>query len=481
MKTYLVSQSKTVRILLAALCLTVALCSCAPQSKPAPKILRSYSYTLEGSAAQVRETEQSLDGSLLRSKTFEMPDGDTVFAGTVTLEDGAEACLLEWDADSVQLHWSDGTDWHEEIPEGSGSYLAGCLFVDTEAEHFAIYLPQCCEHIENGCVRYLPDRDGRLDVTANEDGSRHLALIARGGGEQTSSDFFLARCKDPIIDWADGNQTNFWKAYTNRGDGRFLYSGYYWISSTLNETSGENIYANNVACYFGKSFVYGAPFYDAMKDMSLFLMDAMLDNQNEQGYWPSNVVSSWLHEDYGIDGPYYDTRFNSDFVKILMRSCREFGIEEYKEPLRRYFAFYKEFANGQGWELEGGLAVPDYYYPGMTTPHMALNHQLAEIDVLYEAAELLGDGELSALGDTMLAALENSAPQWIKSDNNLHYSVHPDGEYGGQDYPYLTYNDLFDMQNRLQAMGRPRSEALQLLMDAKKAWMDRNGVTGYKQ
>lgn len=482
-------------LVLTALAMVLTLCSCAVKNAPepadgsiAPKpepvdpfLLRAYQYTRNDGTVLVREREVPEGTVTVRSKTFDMPDGDVVFAGTVTGEEGEEVCVLEFTADLAQLHWSDGSEWHEELQPQEGDYQAGCLFVDTEDEYFAIYMPQCYDHIENGCVRYRPEQDGYLRIELPEDGGVRLSLYAVGGGEGATSDFFLARCHQSIIDWANENEKGFWKAYTNEGDGRFLYTGYYWISSTLNETSGENVYANNVACYFGKSFVYGAPFYDAMNDMALYLLDAMLDLQNEDGYWASNVISSWLHSDYGIDGPYYDTRFNSDFVKILMLYYRDTGVEEFLDPLGWYFDFYQQFAETCGWELDGGLAVPDYYYPGMTTPHMALNHQLAEIDVLYEAAELTGRTELAVLGDRMLTAIENSAPRWIRSDSNLHYSIHPDGQLGGQDYPYLTYNDLFEMQAHLEEMGRPRSDALQLLMDAKKTWMDAHGVTGYKK
>jgi hypothetical protein len=51
---------------------------------------------------------------------------------------------------------------------------------------------------------------------------------------------------------------------------------------------------------------------------------------------------------------------------------------------------------------------------------------------------------------------------------------------GLTDYPYLTYNDLCDVQDILAAMGRVRDPDLQMLMDSKKAWMDDNGVEGYR-
>ena len=486
---------KTLTLIAVSLCLILIFTSCSIASErsadPLPKmpqaadyggVTRKYQYTLKDGTTEVAERKLEGEESQIRSKFFQMPSGDYVFAGSLTLQDGVEMPILRLDCSEIRMHWSDRTAWNSSDPDDpEGSYQAGCFFVDTEDTHLLIYMPQCFEHIEQGCIRHLPEKDGRMDVTRTENGAYHLELYALGGGSDTTSDFFLICSKEPILDWTDEQALSFWLPYTNTGDGRFLYDGYYWISSTLNEVSGENVYANNVACYFGKSFVYGAPFYDAMKAGALFMIDAMLENQTEEGYWPSNVVSSWLSEDYGIDGSYYDTRFNSDFVKILMHSYSDWEIAELKDVILDYFAFYTGFTEGYGWGLAGGLAVPDYYYPGMTTPHMALNHQLAEIDVLYEAADLFGREDLRELGDRLLTAIEGSASMWIKPDNDLHYSIHPDGELGGQDYPYLTYNDLYVMQEDLRAMGRPDSEALQMLMDHKKLWMDRNGITGYRK
>ena len=55
-----------------------------------------------------------------------------------------------------------------------------------------------------------------------------------------------------------------------------------------------------------------------------------------------------------------------------------------------------------------------------------------------------------------------------------------DGSYGLQDYPYLTYNDLYYLQKELLAMGRERNETLDALMEAKAKWMTQKGITGYE-
>ena len=123
--------------------------------------------------------------------------------------------------------------------------------------------------------------------------------------------------------------------------------------------------------------------------------------------------------------------------------------------------------------------MEDYWSPGGgRKTHTSLNHQLAEILTLYRSAGRLSRPDLSKLADRMLQAVCDTASGWIRSDGNLHYAVYADGSFGGEDYPYLTYNDLYSLRQYLQAHGRSVPE-LQALMDAKLAWMQANGVTGY--
>jgi hypothetical protein len=52
---------------------------------------------------------------------------------------------------------------------------------------------------------------------------------------------------------------------------------------------------------------------------------------------------------------------------------------------------------------------------------------------------------------------------------------------GYTDYPYLTYNDLYNVQNDLERILGMRNPVLDTLMQSKKLWMDKQGIIGYKQ
>jgi hypothetical protein len=57
----------------------------------------------------------------------------------------------------------------------------------------------------------------------------------------------------------------------------------------------------------------------------------------------------------------------------------------------------------------------------------------------------------------------------------------PDGSMGLVDYDYLTYNDLLNVQEDLVRIKGQGDQDLQILMESKRLWMDRNNVSGYRK
>ena len=101
--------------------------------------------------------------------------------------------------------------------------------------------------------------------------------------------------------------------------------------------------------------------------------------------------------------------------------------------------------------------------------------------MLYHLSSIMNRPDLSTLSDKMLLGVSDTVDDWIKKDGNLHYCIFADGTFGKQDYPYLTYNDLLHLQNLLTEMGREPNADLTKLMDAKRGWMDANGITDYEK
>jgi len=49
------------------------------------------------------------------------------------------------------------------------------------------------------------------------------------------------------------------------------------------------------------------------------------------------------------------------------------------------------------------------------------------------------------------------------------------------DYDYLTYNDLLNVQEALVRITGEVDQDLQILMESKRLWMERNNVSGYRK
>jgi len=80
-----------------------------------------------------------------------------------------------------------------------------------------------------------------------------------------------------------------------------------------------------------------------------------------------------------------------------------------------------------------------------------------------------------------MSRIMDTGSGWVMPNHNLYYSIKPDGTYVEGDYPYLTYNDLYDLRKYLSSSERPELETLTYLMGEKLQWMQNNGVTGYEK
>ena len=424
--------------------------------------------------------ESSEDGRLQRRYRFS--DGTEVIAGRTLDAAGKTPVCSIWMPGEATVRIPDGKSWRIE-PLSAGRYDGSCCYIDSEGGASCwCYLPQSYYLRDNNSLEYIPGGNGWLEARRYSDGWL-LTLMTPGSGAGTSAEYTVFTSEHPLFNWTERDHAaeRFMVAYTLNTDGRWCYDGYYYEAPSTYVPSGENYFYRNVSCYFGKSMVFGADAYYGCNVFTQIIVDIMLRQQNAAGYLPSCSVSTWLLNDYGIGGGYYDTRFNSDWMETLYLVYTKSENDEIPPAVKRYFAFYLQHAQEHHrTTANGGWLVDDYSITGTKTEtHTSLNHQLAEASALYHWGDLLGDGELVELADRMLQAVFDTTDKWIREDSNLHYSVSPAWVYGETDYPYLTYNDLFQMQKLLVSRGRERSPELDRLMDAKRSWMQKNGVTGY--
>lgn len=475
-----------------ALAAALGLCACravetaAPSPVPAlenaaPEPLREMA--LQEGRAVIRETQETLDGVPVSQRVMTFPDGDTVTMGRAQLQ-GSAVELASWTVDGGTLHYYDRAEGRWVVSPLSSQTLQESM-VELELDgggSYLLYLPKTYACRENAALEYLPQQDGQLQITQTH-GHWRLTLTGTAPELECVCDYTMVRSEGRLIDWSHPGSQTLWTGYTMEGRGKWCFDGYYWPSPDNYVPTGENCLYRCPASYLVKSFAYAASVHRGAKDLAIAMLDTLSQFQNEAGFWPTLSESQWLSGDYAIGAGFYDTRFNTDLVEIYLRVYSNFGGDSLRETLERYADFYMAYAEQHHFEtVNGGWFVEDYFHPSGNLPtHCSLNHQAAECIALYHLSDTLDRADLADLAGTLLQAVQDTAPNWINADGDLHYCVYPNGAYDRPDYPYLTYNDLYNLQALLMQRGGAEDPALKSLMTAKRLWMDANGITEYQK
>ncbi len=455
----------------------------AEQSEPT--VLESYGLTTGRGTITVEETAQNGAALSAKERRYALYNGDAVLFGrTEAAYDLEEVCVasLELEGSYGTVHWYDAAQERWEVAGLSQTeeIEAGCVFVSTENGEVLLYTPKVFEPLENATLRREPELAGSVQISV-EEGHVQIRLVSEEIPAGFLADYALVQSDEALLRWKSDEEQEAWKRCTMDNDRLWGYDGCYHPSPPNYVPTGEDCYYRIPASYFTRLVAENAPEIRAAEDLTAAMLDVLTKQQNQAGYFPTLPECEWLSDDYGIGGGFYDTRFNSDLAEIFS-SASWLDCTEHKAVMDRYFDFYTAYALTRSTPTEHGLLVWDYYETvhGGSRTHTALNHQAAEAMALYHWAEVSGRTDLCELADKLVAGIEDTAENWICEDGELHYAVYADGSYGGQDYPYLTYNDLFALRSYLQEKGR-EAPGIQRLMDAKLGWMQANGVEGYRQ
>ena len=425
----------------------------------------------------VFETPQEQD---LILRLYQLENGDRVTMGRQRNAIG-DLPVYTWElTGNGSVCWYDRTagQWTQQpLAPGKVSHSMVELTMEN-GNTYLVYLPKTYRLLENGVMEYLPEQNGALSVAKTGDSWR-LSLLASLPDQNCVSDFTMVQGPHAMLDWNHHFCGELWKNYTMETEGKWCFDGYYWPCPDNYEPTGINYLYMCPAAYLVKSFAYAASVHPAADALALAMLDTMATGQNEAGYWPTTPRSSWLFTDYGVEKDFYDTRFNTDLLEIYRTYYTYAGGDVLLDAMQKHIQYFMAYAEQAHFDsVNGGWFIPDYA-PAQSTPHCSLNHQLAECIELYRLSVLLERQDLAGLADRMLLAVEDTCRSWISETGDLHYCVFPDGTFGMQDYPYLTYNDLLELQELLIELRGAPNEALQVLMDQKRQWMDANGITGY--
>lgn len=278
-----------------------------------------------------------------------------------------------------------------------------------------------------------------------------------------------------------------WANYSLIGTNRWCYNGYYYTAPSTYYPFDENYFYSLPAAHIAGKMANDTD-QPASRAIGLAMIDLMREQQNEYGFIPSQAGSTWLKTDYGIEARLLRHPLQHGFLAGEYQRSRKLrcGPAGWTRPASMQdflvsFAEQHHFTFGAG-DDEGWL-VQDYWHPnGESSPtHASLNHHAAEAEFLYRMADAVDEDSYAVLADRMVRGIEQSELLWYKPDGDLNYSYKPDGTCSGQDYPYLTYNDLLELQRLYAARHGQENPAIARLLQVKLTWMNKNGVTGYNK
>jgi hypothetical protein len=350
---------------------------------------------------------------------------------------------------------------------------------------------------------YSPGEDG--NIIAHDEVMGMIYMNPRGYGfdfvigypikENICNEMWILESKEPLVDMENPEaifktgetSQEFWTRCGYGAEHRFLMDGYYSKTPTTYSGYQANAFWRNPGVHVPYNYImYGAD--RASEDLGYLQLYMSSLNITEDGYFKTEPESKWLNETYEIDGGYYDTRFNADMGVALITAYQKYNEPYFLEQAKEMLNFYTEFAQDNHYTFynnlsEQGWLVQDYWHENenCTPVHSSLNHQLQEMYFLYLMGTELKDVSVINLADKLLKGIEITTDIWIKPDGDLYYGYIADGTFDKNDYPDLTYNDMYNVQNLFVDMGRSRNESLDKLMKSKKMYMDAEGITSYFQ
>lgn len=366
-----------------------------------------------------------------------------------------------------------------------GRYNSSLISIECDnGECLLIQTPRCFVPRENGTIEYFPQHDGMVQIQTTAEGWS-VSVWCNSAPQDGFCDASVLYSPKLIFNWEGINMATVWSAYANGSVAWWCFDGYYRSVPSSYIPTGENYFYRCAASYLPSTLLDNGECCQDAPVLIVAMMDTVALNQNEYGFWETQPESTWLSSNYSIGAGFYDTRFNTDLVNLYLKIDEMFGEGLFEQTQTRYLQFYSAMAANCHWETSGGgWMIEDYWVEGdHQRTHTSLNHQVSECLLMFKLADKYQSQQAQLLAAKLLKAITDTGSSWIKENNDLYYSILPSGVFDtvSQDYPFLTYNDLFRLREYLSARDRNSMSIpiLNAMLEAKQKWMDENKITGY--
>lgn len=356
-----------------------------------------------------------------------------------------------------------------DLTKGGKAPVSSELYIETDLCH--LYLGQANQLVDLGEGLYQKQAVLPIEIIQNKNNTYTIKLRYQANQHAKNISWGLYSNKR-LLDFESPTMRYLFQNYDLQQNAILGYQGYMYSF----ENRKDNTYFLIPAPYLASSFVKsgGSKMGDIMGQI---LLKMAAENINEQGYFPVIPRSRWLSEDYGIEGSYFDNRWNADLAITMMRSVKKQFDPELREAYKTLLSYFANHIRTNSLTTaNGGLLNYDYGLPGQSIPtHISLNHQLNLINMLFEAA--LMENDMSYLDDAkqLIKGIEYIGTGWVKEDGALHYAYLLDGSLGLKDYDLLTYNDALITRGFMNRIEGTKSDVLAKIMERKLEWIRNNG------
>lgn len=426
------------------------------------------------------KTESSDDVYSVKSKTFDFGDSQFVMKRYNFINIGEDLKqTIEIPGNSIEIRYVDPETNKWVMTSNLENVIRQTLFVDTDLAHYIVSVPGVYTNkFENNTLEYRPEFENKINIVKTPTGYS-FEYTFPVNPEVIGEIWYLSSGK-PLADWNNG--THFDSLNQDFAIARRIsWDGYYFPTPSNYTPYSETMLYRQPSNYSGSSLTRYGSFLAAF-DLGYVTTYLCMQNQNASGYWATGPKSGWLAGDFNIGAGFYDTRFNTDFAENLLYAYKRYNNDEFLFAVTKYAEYFIEHANTKSYKTKNnGLLVQDYGYDyDHTDTHVSLNHQLAELNFLYQLYQVTRENKYKDLADQMLVAIEDTQDQWVLANNNLNYAVYYlAGTNPMVDYPYLTYNDLLNTKALYKSIYGKENSTIEYLIKSKKQWMDENNVVGY--
>jgi hypothetical protein len=431
---------------------------------------------------EVTDTFEEKGAYIQSKRSINFTNGDYFNILRYEFNDGNTAAVeqsIDIPGSTIEIRYVDANgDWYMSTnPQNTAKTT---MYIDTDKCSLAIGVPAVYkDSYLNNTLEVIPEQESGITIEKTAEG--YSLKYSYPGQPDTVGEIWYLYSSGKLADWNNADHFKILNQDMSK-TARISYDGYYYTIPYNYEPYSENMLYRHPADYIGTALVkYGD--FPAANELAYAFISICAKNQNTQGFWATGPKSEWLSTDFNIGAGFYDTRFNTDFAGSLIEAYKRYGNEDFLTAAVKYGEYFKQHAQNHSYiTREAGILVEDY---GTVTgtqsrTHVSLNHQLAELNFLYQLYDVTGEESYRQLADKMLKGIEDTQDQWVLADNNLNYALHYTGTYNTmKDYPYLTYNDLYTTKKLLNNYFNRSSATIDYLMACKLEWMQANNVTGY--